>query len=49
MTTHDAFGMAQWQWLKKVWINLHMGKSPVNKVYLLKILILTDYVKSVQE
>ena len=25
MTTHDAFGMAQWQWLKKMWINLHMG------------------------
>ena len=26
MTTHGAFGMAQWQWLKKMWINLHMGK-----------------------
>ena len=27
MTTHDAFGMAQWQWLKKMWINLHMGMT----------------------
>ena len=27
MTTHDAFGEAQWQWLKKMWINLHMGNG----------------------
>ena len=27
MTTHDAFGMAQWQWLKKVWINVKVENT----------------------